>query len=78
MADEFHAQLWHALRVPILLEWENAQKQIVIRSNLLRAARTRRPNLWRNELDDFRFPFGKRIVAEKLPDGWGINKKVLL
>ena len=55
------------LRIPILLKRENAQKQIVIRRQLVRAARTRRPDLRRNELDDFRIPFRERIVRGRIP-----------
>src|SRR5271154_4090676 len=68
MPDKFHAQLRHALRIPILLERENAQEQIVIRRQQVRAARTRRPNLRRDELDDLRIPFRERIVADVFLD----------
>ena len=67
MSDKFHAQLRHALRIPILLKRENAQEQIVIRRQQPGAARTRRPDLRRNELDDFRVPFRKRIVRGRIP-----------
>ena len=69
MADKFHAQRRHALGIPILLERENAQEQIVIARQLVRATRTRRPDLRRDELDDFRIPFGKRIFADVFFDG---------
>src|SRR5277367_5452578 len=68
MPDKFHAQLRHALRIPILLERENAQEQIVIRRQQIRAARTRRPDLRRDELDDLRIPFRERIVADVFLD----------
>ena len=68
MADKFHAQLRHALGIPILLERENAQKQVVIARQLVCAARTRRPDLRRNELDDFRIPFREWIVADVFLD----------
>ncbi len=68
MADKFHAQLRHALGIPIFLKRENAQEQIVIARQLVRAARARRPDLRRDELDDFRIPFGERIIADVFLD----------
>src|ERR1035437_8977641 len=64
VSDKFHAQLRHALRIPSLLERENAQEQIIIARQLVGAARTRCPDLRRDELDDFRIPRGKRIFAD--------------
>ena len=64
VTDEFHAQRRHALGIPILLEREDAQQQIIILRQLVRAAGTRRPDLRRDELDDFRVPLGEGVFAD--------------
>ena len=38
MADEFHAQLRHALRIPVLFKREDAQEQIIVRRQQIGAA----------------------------------------
>ena len=43
MPDKLHAQLRNPLRIPILLEWENTQKQIAVSGELFSAARAPRP-----------------------------------
>ena len=68
MPDKFHPQLRRALCIPVLFKREDAQEQIVIRRQQIRAARTRRPDLRRDELHDFGIPPGKRIVADVFPD----------
>ena len=62
--DKLHAELRHALRIPVFLEREDAQEQIIIPRQLVRAARTRGPDLRRDELDDLRFPVGKGIFTD--------------
>jgi len=71
MTDKFHAQLRHAPGIPVFFKRENAQEQIVIRREQIRPARPRRPDLRRDELDDFRIPRrGRRsIFADVLFDG---------
>src|SRR5207248_533909 len=51
MPDKLHAELRHAARVPVPLERENAQEQIVILRERVSAARARGPHLRRDELD---------------------------
>ncbi len=56
MADEFHCELRHSLRVPLFFEGENRQEQIIIASHLAGTAFARSPDLGRNVLNDFRVP----------------------
>src|SRR5689334_12174118 len=56
MPNKLHPQLWHIPRVPLLLKGEDAQEQIVILCQRIGARRSRRPDLWRNELYDLRIP----------------------
>ena len=73
MADELHAQLRHALRIPFLLEREDAQDQVVVARHLVGAALARGPDLGRDVLDDLGVPVVEPVGvrASVLPDGMG-------
>src|ERR1051325_11329248 len=61
MADEFHAQLRHTPRIPLLLKWKNAQQQVIIAGEVGRAPVARVPDLGRDILDYLRRPIVKPI-----------------
>ena len=73
MADELHSQLRHALRIPGLLEREDAQDQVVVARHLVGAALARRPDLRRDVLDQLGIPVMEPVCvrASVLPDGTG-------
>src|SRR5439155_20292009 len=64
-------QLRHPCRIPIPLEWKNAEQQIDIPGQLIGAARSRRPDLRRDVLHNLRIPVeeGSRARADILFDG---------
>src|SRR5436189_4992997 len=63
MSDEFDPQFWFSPGEPFLLEWDDAKKNIVIRSNTAGPPFARSPNLRRDKLDDFRIPIVKRTLT---------------
>src|SRR5437879_8492451 len=56
MPHKFDLQRKGALRIPFLLEWENAQQQIEVARHLPDAAFARGPDLRRDILNEFRLP----------------------
>src|ERR1035437_276165 len=73
IADKLHAQLRHALRIPGLLEREDAQDQVVVTRHLVSAALARCPHLRRNVLDNRGLPVVEPVGARVcvLLDGMG-------
>src|SRR5215207_1091882 len=59
MPNILGAKIRRVTGIPILLKREDAQQQIEIPGHSISAARTRRPNLRRDILDEFRPPIEK-------------------
>src|SRR5262245_50039632 len=71
VSDKYNRQSRNPPGVPVLLEWENAQHQIIIFRDLKRPAFARSPYLGRNILNNLWSPIVKPpgSLTDKLPDG---------
>src|SRR5467141_1398391 len=56
MSDEFHAEVGNAGGIPIFFKRKDAEEQIEILGHLAGATGPRRPDLWRDVLNDFWVP----------------------